>query len=454
MTKVEFFGGVGVIGSTKVLIGEDGWRILLDAGLDIPSAGQLFRPPAAPHPGRELADRLRIGGAPRIPHLYRDGGADGTGLETGSDGRTAVFISHAHLDHIGLAGWIDPGISIYASPGTARMMRALESAGMGQDGGVVPLTPLADDSPIKWGPFEVRRFDVDHDVDGASGYMVRTGAGVLAYTGDIRWHGRHHDRTTAFADAARHADFLVLECTGLSSDTSAAPRSEDDVDADFARGLDETPGLVLTTIYPRNVDRARAFADIAAAHGRVLLFPTPLFEFLSTYGIAGIERYDEGRVGDIAARPGRYVVQLQPEATADLLDLPTGPGAQFLHADGEPLGAFDPRWEVLEDWLRFTGTPIRLIGSSGHCSPGDLHRLLARIAPAVVFPLHTAAPHRLIPPAGTYRVLAERGRTYDLAELLSERLLSERRDEASAPARPRAETVEAMVGAQPDGATR
>ena len=45
---VEFWGGVGVIGSSKVLITEGDHRVLLDFGLDIPRGTDLFRPPVVP----------------------------------------------------------------------------------------------------------------------------------------------------------------------------------------------------------------------------------------------------------------------------------------------------------------------------------------------------------------------------------------------------------------------
>jgi ribonuclease J len=418
MTRVSFLGGVGVIGSTKILLEQDGWRVLLDMGLDIPHGHQLLRHPVRPRRGRELADRLRVGEAPQVESLYRPGSVGPLDLATGSDGRTAVFISHAHLDHIGLSGWVDPDIGVHASPGTARMMAALEDAGSGQEGGRTGFTPLDPGQPVAWGPFEVRRFDVDHDVDGASGYLVRSDAGVLAYTGDIRWHGRHPDRTTGFADAARDADFLVVDCTALSADMAVAPRSEAECDAAFAAGIEQTPGLVLATMYPRNVDRVSSFAAIAAERGRTILWPSRLGSFLTAYGMPGIRSYDELGLDVVREHPDRYVVQVQPDRFADLLDLPLGPGSLFLHADGEPLGPFDLAWTVMHQWLEFCRTPFAAIRSSGHSSPGDLHRLVARIRPRVVFPLHTAEPYRFVPPPGTLRVLAERGRTYRLEDLL------------------------------------
>jgi ribonuclease J len=60
VARIEFWGCVGVIGSSKVLIHDGGHRVLLDLGLDIPRGSDLFRSPAALPRGRELSARLRV----------------------------------------------------------------------------------------------------------------------------------------------------------------------------------------------------------------------------------------------------------------------------------------------------------------------------------------------------------------------------------------------------------
>jgi hypothetical protein len=46
-------------------------------------------------------------------------------------------------------------------------------------------------------------------------------------------------------------------------------------------------------------------------------------------------------------------------------DLPLGPASAMLHANGEPLGPFDPRWPLYTGWLAQCGLPLRLTGCSG-----------------------------------------------------------------------------------------
>lgn len=415
MANISFWGGVGVIGSSKVLIEQDGWRIILDFGLEFNPGQGLFRGRAQLRSGHELEDRLRTGIAPWLPYVYRADALGGVDLAGGADGRTAVFISHCHLDHIGLTGFIDPMIPIYGSPDTVRMMDALEKVGENVDGGHPTIIPLEDGEAVNVGPMRVTRYPVDHDVIGASGYAIETENGLVAFTGDIRLHGRHPERSLAFADAVQGARGLVIEGTTLTAGFREPQWTEWEVDQQFQSILDRTPGLVMMTVYPRNLERILAFLHLAKEAHRVVLWPSAVASFLSHMGILGVKSFDASVIGNINAYPDRYVVQVAVTDLAWLLDLPTGPGAVFVHANGEPLGSFDPDWSVLQDWLAYTRTTFWSIGTSGHASPDDLHQLVERIRPDIVFPLHSLAPDRLVPPPGSRRWLPQRGgRRYPL----------------------------------------
>lgn len=415
MAEVSFWGGVGVIGSSKILIEQDGWRVLLDFGLDFQPGLGLFRGPVAPRMGHVLKDRLRVNGAPWLDHIYRPDAIQGLDLAGGSDGKTAIFITHGHIDHIGLTGWVDPQIPIYCSPETARLMDALHTSGLGVEGGTPHLIPLAAKEPITFGPFKITRYPVDHDVVGASGYGVETEDGVVAFTGDIRLHGRHPEKSLAFADAVRGCRALVIEGTTLSGGFRQAQSTEAQVDRRFDEVLAQTPGLVVMTMYPRNIERVEQFVALATKHGRTMVWPDRPAHFLRHYGLSGIYSKSELSIAEIAKAPQHYILQSDLSQVAELFDLPHGPGTVFVHSNGEPLGPFDPAWDVLQDWLGELKIPFWSVGTGGHASPDDLRLLVERVAPEILFPLHSMEPDRLLPPPGVKRWLPQRGgRRYEL----------------------------------------
>lgn len=420
MASISFYGGVGRIGSTKLVVEQDGYRVLMDLGLLPPGPGNMLPPAVRLEAGRELAARLAVGEAPRLPRLYRPEGLAGPGLAGGSlegegDGRTALFVSHCHIDHMGLVGWVSPAVPIYTAPETAHMISALEAAGQPLEGGSPTLTALPEGERAQVGPMSVERVAVDHDVPGASGYLVSTDDGVVAYSGDLRLHGRHPERSLAFAERARGSAALVVEGTTLGLDPATTLVAEVAVDKAYDRVL-STPGLVLQTVYPRDIERVLAFGEIAASHGREVLWPEGLAKFLTAYGVPGVRVLDDDALGEASHAPDRYAVQVLVKDLGRLLALPIGPGSVFVHANGEPLGPFQPTWQLLHTWLGRWHVPFVPIGTSGHLTPADLDDLLWLVRPETVYPVHTADPYRLAPPAGARRVLPENGRSYRVAD--------------------------------------
>jgi ribonuclease J len=419
MAYLEFWGGVGVIGSSKVLIGDGGHRVLLDLGLDIPRADDLFRDPVRLRPGQELAVRLRAGAAAAIPGVYDPAGlASGDPLcdrLAGPGEPTAVFVSHPHIDHVGLVGFVRPQIPVHAAPEAIALLGALAAGGdvlSGPRDFTAPPTawvPAETGTRMCVGPMTVERFDLDHDVPGASGYRVTTSDGVLVYTGDIRFHGHHPERSWAFAADVAGCDVLVTEGTALGSDQAYPLRAEADVARDYAAALAASRDLMLQAVYPRDLDRVRALTAIAAQFGRIILWPEPTAVFLRAAGI-------DAATADLSAirdNPGTYVVQVDPGDLPSLLDLPLGAGSAVLHANGEPLGPFDPRWRLFTDWITHCGLALRQIGCSGHAYPDHLHEMVYRIRPKIVVPIHTRSPHGLHPVGGPARVVVGHAQRYD-----------------------------------------
>lgn len=415
-TTIEFWGGLGVIGSSKVLVRGAGHRVLLDFGLDIPDTAELFRAPVRSAPGRELADRLRVGGAPRIGGVYDPQWLDPSDPLPDDPGPVSLFVSHPHIDHAGLVGFVAPHVATYAHADAVEVFAALEHSGSPLPGRAPAWHGLQDGQSVRCGDLSVQCLRVDHDVPGASGYLVTTPDGTLAFTGDLRFHGRRPELSSAFAERVAGCDVLVTEGTTLAWEQPAdRPRDEDDVAADFAAVLAGSSGLVLASLYSRDVERAVEFIAVAARHGRTYLWPAATAMLLRSLGVDDVVARDELPDADLHASPGRYVVQPDPDDLPGLLRLPIVPGTVLAHANGEPLGDFDPRWSLFVDWLRQLGAELRVIGCSGHAAPDALHAMVEAIGPRVVFPIHTTAPRRLHPPAGVRRVIASYGVRYDFA---------------------------------------
>ncbi len=248
--------------------------------------------------------------ARRFPH-YRE-------LRAG-----AVLLSHAHMDHCGYISFLDPAIPVVCTAMTAYLAKAIQDAGAHQFEGemcyAVPRIAGGDGTigaaPAKDFPFErrpyrladalpqdpydfwnlspssergrhfpasplrtadeaaglqVRFLPVDHSIYGAAAVAVRTSAGWVVYTGDLRRHGRHRALTDAFVRQARALGPAALLCEGTNIDRGPGASEE----AVFEACLEAVRGaggeLVVADFGPRNVERLLAFLEIARRSGRRL----------------------------------------------------------------------------------------------------------------------------------------------------------------------------------------
>ena len=447
--SVSFWGGLGVIGGTKVLVEEAGWRVLLDFGMPYTVLDSFFDSRLCPRPGNSLKDYLEFGYTPPLDRLYPAEAVAGTTvapLPSGEPPRTAVFISHLHLDHMGLLDLLAPQVPVYQTPDSERLQRGLYQAGLS----TVRSTPgytVADRGRIRVGPLEVEAVLVDHDLPGAAGYIVHTSAGAVAYSGDLRLHGLHPERTRRFAQRAREVGVVALVLEGTALFPGTAPHANDpeaSVAEQVAEELRGSPGLVLINPYPRNVERVISLARAAREAGRTLVLEAGTASLIHNWvrsfdreglgesnwpvDLPGICAYRGAVVsGDDRPIPGlptvgaedirrdqdHFLLQLSYVHLAELVDLRPAEGSVFIHSDGEPLGGFDPAYENLKRWLDHFHLPLVPIRSSGHASPEDLTWIAREVGAGVLFPVHSMHPELLQVP-GSHQVLPEFGRRYEL----------------------------------------
>jgi ribonuclease J len=130
----------------------------------------------------------------------------------------------------GSAGFVRPEIEVHAAPEAIALLDALAKGGdvlPGPRDFTAPPTawvPTEAGAPVRVGPMTVRRFDLDHDVPGASGYLVTTGDGVLAFTGDIRFHGHHPGRSWASPREPRLASTGLIHRAPRRTSPATTPR--------------------------------------------------------------------------------------------------------------------------------------------------------------------------------------------------------------------------------------
>jgi ribonuclease J len=266
----------------------------------------------------------------------------------------------------------------------------------------------------------VRFQAVDHDLPGATGFLIETPDLTIAYTGDHRWHGLHPELTQSFAESVRGADVLIQEGVSLGfrpsipepgAEPPPAQLTEAEVHAGFEPLLAETAGLVVVNLPGENRERVAGLAQACARTDRRLLMEPDSATLAGWDGVL-----DDAE--PVRADPRGHCVQLGFKGLPTLIDLAPPPGSVLVHSGGSPLGRYDPRWPVMEAWCSLTGLELISLSSSGHSRPEDIVRMVQTVRPGLVIPVHTQAPEALDVP-GVPRLLAEANRAYSAEQLLS-----------------------------------
>ena len=243
-------GGVGIIGTNMMVYDCDGDLIVVDAGVSFPDETA---------PGVDVI----------IP--------DTRFLREHAKSIKAVFITHAHEDHIGAVGylWDDfAGAPVYASP-LAQMVIAgkLQELGIQPKKGQLKTTTVREQYVA--GPFSVEYVPVSHSVPESFSLAIRTPYGTIVHTGDYKF-----DEDAPFGQKTDEARFAEIGKEGVlavfgDSTNILNPNvtgSEGPVLVHLTKLISEAKGRVFFAAFASHFGRTFEVAKVAAKNGRKVCF--------------------------------------------------------------------------------------------------------------------------------------------------------------------------------------
>ncbi len=311
--KITLHGGVGEIGGNKVLLEHKDTRIFLDFGMSFKKNGMFFSEFLNPRKCVGMKDFFEFNLLPDLEGIYREDylkHMDRCAEEKSVD---AVFLAHAHVDHVQFIHFLRKDIPIYCSEATKIILKALENTGSAtfsdfltfcdaytfyenKKGNLSRVTRrnkdyvydrdinvMEPESVVEVGSLKVEIVPVDHSLPGAAGYIVYSDEGNLVYTGDIRFHGRHGDLSKRFVQKAREAQpkWLVSEGTRIDS---TKKDSEAQVKESISSIISEAKNLVFVEHPIRDIDRVQSMYEAAEENGREFVIPMKLAYLVEELG--------------------------------------------------------------------------------------------------------------------------------------------------------------------------
>ena len=420
MTSLTFYGGVGEVGGNKIMVEDKGTKIMLDFGIAFNTGEDYWINWLQPRSAKPLKDRFEFGMLPKIKGLYRKDLLEGTGLKYVKPQIDGVFITHAHFDHVGYLEFIDPEIPVFLGEGTKLITDIVQEQGR-TNYGEHRFNTFRTGKKIKIDSMEIEPVHVDHSIPAAYGYIIHTSEGVVAYTGDLRMHGVRSDMTNDFINKAKEAEpaAMVSEGTRIGSERRTN-HTEKEVKTKSCEIASKTRKLVITTFYPRDIDRLRTFYQVAKDSKRKFVVSLKAAHLLSR-----LKEDKRLSVPDVTSDPD-ILVYLRPKSRyykweqpfldnavdcnyvhknqsrlilnlglmqfAELIDIRPDKGSHFIHSMSEPFSEEDIEDEVMHNWLNHFGLNFHQLHASGHCSGAEIIKNIQTIKPKKVFPVHTENP--------------------------------------------------------------
>lgn len=377
LAKITFYGGVEEIGGNKILVETENGSVLLDFGRRMGYTHDYYAQFLQIRSKNALRDMIRLNILPKIDGIYSPHLLDAKRLFTEAPreeqfpydeapdywtldgvipytaerhGVDAVFISHAHFDHIQDVSFLDPHIPVICTDKTRVLAKAITDVSpsgvddqyyeinrnqvideTGQDPKSLykvlcpdeytcsEITeaekPVIEDPKTKFlftheytPQYREFKTDVEDNVKGIHYKLIPVGHSVsgacsvlltlpnskrVLYTGDIRFHGLGEVSFDDYVKAiGQPVDVLITEGTRIGSDKLI---TEQDIFDEMTKDIAKADGLVLINFGWKDLTRFLTVYNASLTNNRTLLISYKLAYLLYEMHVAFPEEYKDPR---------------------------------------------------------------------------------------------------------------------------------------------------------------
>lgn len=417
--RIVALGGISEIGRNMTVFEYKGRLLIVDCGVLFPSSDE---------PGVDLI----------LP--------DFSYMEGKWDRVEALVVTHGHEDHIGAIPWMlkqRADIPIIASRFTLALIQAKTQEHRQRP----KVVEVNETSRVQRGPFDLRFFTVNHSIPECLGIAIKTGAGLVVHTGDVKLDQTPPDgKPTDLPAMSRLGDEGVdlFLCDSTNATTPGFSGSEADIAPTLNRLIADAKQRVIVAAFASNVYRVQAVIDAAVKANRKVAFNgRSMIRNMRIAEQLGILNAPEGTIVEMneAARMAPHKVVLvttgtQGEPMAALSRMARREHRQITVKDGDLIvlssslvpGNEEAVFGVINMLSQIGATVVTgkdaKVHTSGHGFSGELLFLYNAVRPSNAMPVHGEWRHlrankELAIATGVNRnnvVLAQNGVVVDLVD--------------------------------------
>ncbi|MFC0064107.1 ribonuclease J [Umezawaea endophytica] len=381
--RIVALGGIGEVGRNMTVFEHAGRLLIVDCGVLFPEDDQ---------PGVDLI----------LP--------DFRAIEDRLEDIDALVLTHGHEDHIGAVPFLlklRPDLPVVGS----RFTLALLTAKCREHRQVPKVVEVKEGELRSYGPFDLEFFAVNHSIPDALAVAIRTPAGLVLHTGDIKLDQLPLDgRLTDLAGFSRlgdeGVDLFLVDSTNAEVPGFVVPERE--IGPVLDNVIRKASQRVIVACFASHVHRVQQVLDVAVAHGRrVALVGRSMVRNMGIAAELGLLKVPNGLFVDLdeAMRlPENQVLFVstgsQGEPLSALSRMARGEHRQISIQAGDTIvlasslipGNENAVFGVVNGLARLGATVVHQgnakVHVSGHSPAGELLFLYNAVRPSNVMPVH------------------------------------------------------------------
>ncbi len=366
---------------------------------------------------------------------------DTTFVEDNLENMKAIFITHAHEDHIGSLSHLFEYIEapVYCRKFTALVAKSKIDRG----GGDTSQVRVAKSFPkmIKAGAFEVGFFGMSHSIPEASGLVIDTPCGRIFHSGDFKIDHSpvlgEPFNTRALEDLGK-TGIMALTCDSTNVFNENPGRSESTLFNNFVNLFEKVEGMVVATTFASNLARLTTLASAAEKTDRSLVILGRAMNTMIAFGRESGVLKDFPEVispRDAKFKPRKNLLVLasgsqgEPRAASAQLARDSYMGLTLKEGDvflfsSKTIPGNELRVAKIIDKLERRGVEViedkdGRYHVSGHANKPDLKEFHELIKPGIIIPMHGEYRHlrehaRLGEKNGTRSIIATNGEVVEI----------------------------------------